>query len=65
MRKLDGHWVLVQTRFRPFGDTNGTAGPSWELSYEPRDFAITAPVTLSVGLSGRVLTHTTSYTKKP
>jgi hypothetical protein len=65
MGQLDGHWIRVHTRFCPFGSTNGAPGPSWEISYEPRDFAITAPVTLSVGLSGRVRPHTTSYIKKP
>ncbi len=65
MSQLEGHWVLVHTRFCPSGSDNGAAGPSWELSYEPRDFAITAPVKLSVGLSGRIHKQTTSYVKKP
>ena len=65
MSQLQGHWVLVNTRFCPSGSDNGATRPSWELSYEPRDFAITAPVTLSVGLSGRIHKQTTSYVKKP
>jgi hypothetical protein len=65
MSQLEGHWVLVHTRFCPSGSDNDATGPSWELSYEPRDFAITAPVTLSVGLSGRIHKQTTSYVKKP
>ena len=37
------------------------AGPLWEFFYEPRDFKITAPVSIPVGLFGRILTNRVSY----
>lgn len=53
--KIPERWEPYSSRFCPIFSVTGRWGPSWDFSYEPRDYLPVGPTTLNVTLSGEVV----------